>query len=513
MPGSNIPLSTRIRIRICIWVAGLMSRSTQWKAVTVMAVDGFGYAMAKSSQTFLIEQMLCRTFYAASDPTVIRPDGSVPEDMCKTENLQSQVAFLSSTLNFTLLVASFLATPVFARLALVVGKRTVLVLNAASYMLRMMLFTAIFYFYRLTDVRWVLLLWVLELVGGGMPVREVMLWMYMAESVPKDGLTGAFNILSAILIGMMSVGTLSGALLLRDHVWLLCSIVICICGLVILLIFLLPSENKSVYPEEDSFLAEEGSVRSYVPDEPSPTASLLSGEDARAASPGSPTLWQSVLRAATIDLYLSLRLIGEAVRNPLTLRVTGVFFAYTLAGNVSSTSLQWASATFHSPLASIDKITSMEQVISAVVLFSLPAISQHVLRPRLRGKQDTDLCIIITSLIVLVFGALTMAMAPGLGIYAVGVGVSACGVGLTDSLRSFATTALSDTESLQTLYMSIRTMQSLAAIVGTPMWGGIFLLILKSDKLPPGALFFANSLVMATALYLAIPLRQYRSTG
>lgn len=44
------------------------------------------------------------------------------------------------------------------------------------------------YFYTFTDVRWVLLLWVLELVGGGMPVREVLLWMYMAESVPEDGL-------------------------------------------------------------------------------------------------------------------------------------------------------------------------------------------------------------------------------------------------------------------------------------------------------------------------------------
>ncbi|KAH0598372.1 hypothetical protein MHUMG1_03670 [Metarhizium humberi] len=508
----QLPSSTRIRMRIRILTADLMSRSTQWKAMTVMTVDGFGFALAKSAQTFLIEQALCRSFYAISDPAVIRPDGSVPEDMCKTDDLQSQVAFLSSTLNFTLLIASFLATPVFARLALTVGKRTVLLINAASYMLRMMLFTAVVYFYTFTDVRWVLLLWVLELVGGGMPVREVLLWMYMAESVPEDGLTGAFNVLSAILIGMMSVGTFIGALLLRQQVWLLCSIVICICALVMLLICLLPNHHKSLYPEEENISDAEDSPRSSASQASSPATSLLNGEqDGRGASQGPPPLWQTVLRAATVDLLLSIQFVVQALRNPLTLRVMSIFFTYTLAGTVSGTSQQWASSTFHTSLADVDKVTSMEQVVSAIVLFSLPTVSQRLLRPRLRSKQNTDHWVITASLVFCAFGALVMSLAPSIGIYAVGVAVSALGVGLADSLRSFATSALSDTETLESLYMSIRTMQSLAAIVGTPLWGGIFLLILKSDGgLPPGLLFFATGIVFLVSLYSTIPLRGYR---
>ncbi|KAK9435861.1 Major facilitator superfamily domain, general substrate transporter [Metarhizium brunneum] len=508
----QLPSSTRIRMRIRILTADLMSRSTQWKAMTVMTVDGFGFALAKSAQTFLIEQALCRSFYAIRDPAVIRPDGSVPEDMCKTDDLQSQVAFLSSTLNFTLLIASFLATPVFARLALTVGKRTVLLINAASYMLRMILFTAVVYFYTFTDVRWVLLLWVLELVGGGMPVREVLLWMYMAESVPEDGLTGAFNVLSAILIGMMSVGTFIGALLLRQHVWLLCSIVICICALVMLLICLLPNHHKSLYPEEEDILGGEDSPRSSASQASSPATSLLNGEqDGRGASQGPPPLLQTVLRAATVDLLLSIQFVVQALQNPLTLRVMSIFFTYTLAGTVSGTSQQWASSTFHTSLADVDKVTSMEQVVSAVVLFSLPTVSQRLLRPRLRSKQNTDLSVITASLVFCAFGALVMSLAPSIGIYAVGVAVSALGVGLADSLRSFATSALSDTETLESLYMSIRTMQSLAAIVGTPLWGGIFLLILKSDGgLAPGLLFFATGIVFLVSLYSTMPLRGYR---
>ncbi|EFR00819.1 hypothetical protein MGYG_03823 [Nannizzia gypsea CBS 118893] len=485
-----------------------MSKVTQWKAMTVMTVDGFGYALAKSSQVFLIEQSLCRNFYSISDPGVILPDGSVPEDLCKRKDLQSKVALMSSTFDFTLLIASFFATPVFTHLALTVGKRTVLLINSMSYMLRMILFTAVVYFHTVTDIRWVLLLWVLELVGGGMPVREVLLWMYMAESVPEDGLTGAFNILSSFLIGMMSVGTFIGSMLLRHHVWVLCSIVICVCAIVVLLICLLPNGPKPLYPDERNILAEEeGTQHSPI----SESSSLLSGEDVHAASPRPPALWKSVLRASTVDLYLSLQLIVQALRNPLTLRVMSMFFTYTLAGTVSSTSQQWASSTFHASLASIDKITSMEQIMSAIFLLILPIVSQRLLRPRLRGKQDTDLWVIMGSLTVGAFGALIISMAPSLKIYALGVAVGACAVGMADSLRSFATSALSDTESLQSLYMCIRTLQSLAAIVGTPLWGGIFLLILKSGgALPPGFLYFSTSLVFLFTLYLAIPLRKYR---
>lgn len=324
--------------------------------------------------------------------------------------------------------------------------------------------------------------------------------------------TGAFNVLSAILIGMMSVGTFIGALLLRQHVWLLCSIVICICALVMLLICLLPNHHKSLYPEEENISDAEDSPRSSASQASSPATSLLNGEqDGRGASQGPPPLWQTVLRAATVDLLLSIQFVVQALQNPLTLRVMSIFFTYTLAGTVSGTSQQWASSTFHTSLADVDKVTSMEQVVSAIVLFSLPTVSQRLLRPRLRSKQNTDLSVITASLVFCAFGALVMSLAPSIGIYAVGVAVSALGVGLADSLRSFATSALSDTETLESLYMSIRTMQSLAAIVGTPLWGGIFLLILKSDGgLPPGLLFFATGIVFLVSLYSTIPLRGYR---
>jgi hypothetical protein len=69
-----------------------------------MVPDGLGYAMTRASQTFLIEQALCRDYYAQHDPGLLGPDGRVPEAMCKTEQLQSRVAFVAATLDFSTLI-------------------------------------------------------------------------------------------------------------------------------------------------------------------------------------------------------------------------------------------------------------------------------------------------------------------------------------------------------------------------------------------------------------------------
>jgi len=73
-------------------------------AMLAMALDGLGYAMTRASQTFLIEQSLCRAYYTAYDPDVVGHNGDIPEAMCKTEMLQSHVAVLATTLDFSILV-------------------------------------------------------------------------------------------------------------------------------------------------------------------------------------------------------------------------------------------------------------------------------------------------------------------------------------------------------------------------------------------------------------------------
>ena len=187
-----------------------------------------------------------------------------------------------------------------------------------------------------------------------------------------------------------------------------------------------------------------------------------------------------------------------------------LYFGTTLAGSISLTTPQWASGTFHTGLSNIDKVTAMEQVVSALTLLALPLLTSYVLRPWLQSKEAVDHWVIINSFLVSILGNLVISAAPSLTFYAVGVAIAATAMGLSDAMRSFATSALSNKELVQRLYMSIRTVQTLAAIIGTPLWSGFFMWILAHPSLPRGLLFIGNACIMLVCLLLAISLRRSR---
>ncbi|KAF2023576.1 hypothetical protein EK21DRAFT_105214 [Setomelanomma holmii] len=411
--------STRARVRVC--------------AMLAMALDGLGCAMTKASQTFLIEQALCRAFYAGHDPDVVGPDGDDPEAMCKTETLQSQVAVFAVTLDFSILVTGFLVGPIYTRLASIVGKRNVLLLNTTSFALRMA-------------------------------------WM------------GTFNLLTAILIGTMSLGTFVSARLLNVNVFITCGLVVGVYIVLVPLIALFPRDHpapRQTHSTDDASVEERRSLMSanalatsLPPGAPSfQVAGHGSALETHKTPKGTvPTMFRALLRAATVDLGLSIKLVVQTVRHPFTRPVMILHFGTTLASCISLTTQQWASGTFHAGLSNIDKVTAMEQIVSAVTLLALPALARYLLHPRLRTKEAVDFWVIVGSLLASIAGVLIIATAPSLAVYAVGVAVAATGIGVSDALRSFATNALSDKDLVQRLYMSIRTVQTLAAIIGAPLW-------------------------------------------
>ncbi|KAK4147334.1 uncharacterized protein C8A04DRAFT_34063 [Dichotomopilus funicola] len=437
--------STRARVSVC--------------AMLAMALDGLGVAMTKASQTFLIEQALCRAFYTAHDPKIVGPDGDVPEAMCKTEPLQSQVAFLSALLDFSILITCFLVGPIYTRLASVVGKRNVLLINTTSFALRMA-------------------------------------WM------------ATFNLLTAILIGTMSLGSFIGASLLDVNAFIICGLIVAVYVALIPLVALFPSDDPAANRiddtddgsvEERSSLMPANSPATSVPPSvsSSPVAGLGSGVEAhKPPEEPAPTVLHALLRTVTVDLRYSIELVIQTVRHPFTRRVMLLYFGSTLAMCISLVTPQWASGTFHTGLSNVAKVTAMEQIVSAVTLLALPVLTKFVLYPRLRAKEVVDFWVIVASLLASIVGTLVIATAPSLIIYAVGVAIAATGMGLSDALRSFATTALANKELVQMLYMSIRTVQTLAALIGMPLCHIIEKICQGDSRRPPdhgiGNTFFAT---------------------
>lgn len=52
----------------------------------------------------VIELRLCQEHYSRHDPTAVRPDGSVPEALCKIDDVQRRLAWLQGIMETTAVV-------------------------------------------------------------------------------------------------------------------------------------------------------------------------------------------------------------------------------------------------------------------------------------------------------------------------------------------------------------------------------------------------------------------------
>ncbi|PVH92922.1 hypothetical protein DM02DRAFT_259293 [Periconia macrospinosa] len=77
----------------------------------------------------VIEFRLCQEHYSRLDPSVILDDGSIPEKLCKIDDVQRKLAWLQGVMETTQVVGDFLVTIPFSFVAEKFGIRTVLWCN------------------------------------------------------------------------------------------------------------------------------------------------------------------------------------------------------------------------------------------------------------------------------------------------------------------------------------------------------------------------------------------------
>lgn len=60
----------------------------------LVALVNLAWSLYQLPVSRVIESRLCRQHYAATDPSVLLPDGSVPEELCKIDEVQQQLGWL-----------------------------------------------------------------------------------------------------------------------------------------------------------------------------------------------------------------------------------------------------------------------------------------------------------------------------------------------------------------------------------------------------------------------------------
>lgn len=58
----------------------------------VVFLADFGTFMGEGARLRMLELGVCREYYISTDPRVIRNDGSIPEELCKLDQIQSELA-------------------------------------------------------------------------------------------------------------------------------------------------------------------------------------------------------------------------------------------------------------------------------------------------------------------------------------------------------------------------------------------------------------------------------------
>ncbi|KAL9047922.1 MAG: hypothetical protein Q9206_006373 [Seirophora lacunosa] len=419
----------------------------------VLTLANLGTILHKSSRVYLFQQALCLDYHRHHDPANISSRGHVEERLCKVPAIQAELSTIDGLDGFLQNLPLWLHPAWTAHTALL-----------SSFF---------------------------DLIGGGDIVRITIVSKCIADILPADELTNAYNYISGFYFLASVCGSAIGSVLLNDHVYILNSLSIACYLFTACLASTIPANyGRESRLEDDSqplihSSHEDFSSRSLSP---SPTRLLTPPTgtpppELRRRKPKS--LFPLLLESWSTSFSSILTLF--AVPNP-TFAVVLVFLLYGLAARIEILLPQYTSLALNWPLANVNRILALKALVSAVILFALPTIRKRYLEPRYANKASgssiaVDLFIIKISLVANTVGIVGLVIPAGVFFFILWLCVYTSGVGLLDSLTSYGVYTLPPGADVAGFYVRTGFMNTIAALVGAPLWSWAFRLVVQNGWL------------------------------
>ncbi|KAF2753568.1 hypothetical protein EJ05DRAFT_504664 [Pseudovirgaria hyperparasitica] len=443
---------------------------TIWLISSIMAFSSIARALQNTSRVYLYEQSRCRIQYLDHDPALLSTTGSlsVPEALCKTEEIQSTVASFVGADFFVSALPGIFVLAAYQKLLPVVGFRPLLFLNALATAISLSLYTISFYFQKRWDAYGALAATFIDGIGGGDAVLSTLLYSVIAETCDESNLSISNYYQTAIWNVSKMAGTVIGSALLRSHVWVLnsCSI----------LGFLITAAHYFLLTSQIGVGEEDGTS----------TEPLLPRPKASAAMQPISEIAFMIIRSSVRETFTVLFSLFRMTHIPKMCLIFFILHANAwkireLFPQFTSTTLSWDLSTTNQWLALLD-------LIGWVVLMCLPPLRRYVLS-HFYSHTAQDILIIRACVLdeLLACFAMGFSIAP---VYLIGMCSFAMAHGSMDSLRSFGAQHLGIGETVPQFYTRVAFILSLARLIGPAAWSFAYSLILKSSFLPPGAIFW-----------------------
>ena len=129
------------------------------------------------------------------------------------------------------------------------------------------------------------------------------------------------------------------------------------------------------------------------------------------------------------------------------------------------------------------------------------------------NTPQVDLFIVQAALVANMVGMIGLGFSSPAVFFILALCVYTAGNGLYDSLTAYGTLTLPPGEKVSEFYVRTGLINTLAALVGAPIWSWIFSVVLKSGYLPLGLPFWVCAALFGAGISGARVLRSWMASG
>jgi len=428
----------------------------------------------------LYEDIVCHHYYnELQGEGHVGLGGQIDEELCKVEEVQEELNILFAGLHLLGALPPLLTAVPYGLLADRIGRRPIFVMAMGGLFLANGWSFLVMRFWRTLHYRLLWLTPVFMLIGGGEVVGGMMFYAIGSDVTPQAKRANVFLMGGGCTLLAEILAPSIASILMAKSPWI--PLIIGISTLIFgpaLFIFIpetlhmhsRASESASLTPDA----ASERSVEINHVDDPGFFASIT-------------TQAMNSLR----EVYSSLSVLHSL---PILLLLLA-FVIQPFTRQSVDLSVRYVSNRFHWKLREAGFLLSLRAFINFVLLLALlPGLSRYLMRHLHFSSTEKDLLLARISVIVLIIGALLIAISPTIILTVMGMVVFSLGTGTVALTRSLVT-SLVDQEHVGRLYAAIGLVETCGALAAGPTLAALYTLGLKLQGPWVGLPFFALSMI------------------
>ncbi|KAL2133517.1 hypothetical protein VTI74DRAFT_2243 [Chaetomium olivicolor] len=231
---------------------GLAPRRPIRSLLFLVALVNLAWSLYQLPVSRVVESRLCREHYAGRDPSPLRSDGSVPEELCKIDEVQQPLGKIQGVMEALWVAGDFLMTIPLVSLADHYGHRFVLCLNLIPRVFLLAWTFAVGYFDRVLPINAILAAPILSFLGGDCVFNSIV-YSLVSELTDDHVLRATFfgyvNAVSAIF--SLQLGPALASATMSALLWLPFWIGIAILLIAVPVISTLPLPSSHHLPTSD----------------------------------------------------------------------------------------------------------------------------------------------------------------------------------------------------------------------------------------------------------------------